>query len=94
MFTKPITSVAANIYRTFLSEKDLPVISEKWSRNSREIVIELQQYNVPVNINPENSAFLATSHTTGMDIQLVCQTLNIPDLNVLDLELFNPIKSL
>ena len=58
------------------------------------VVIKLQQDNSPDHIKPDDTAFFDTYHTTGLYIQLVFQSHNIPGLNVLDLIFFNSIQSL
>ena len=94
MVANLIILVTAEVYRNFLTGKFLPAISEKWPRNYREIVIKLQQDNVPAHIKPDNPTFLTTGGTAGLYIQLVWHTPKIPDLNVLDPVLFNSIQSL
>ena len=81
MVDNPITSLTEDFYRIFLTEKVLPDISEKFPRNYSDIVFKLKQENLPVHIKPYDPDFLNTSHTTGMDIQLFCQTSNSPVFN-------------
>ena len=94
MVTKLITSVTADVYHNFLTEKSLTVISENSLRNHRGVSIKLQQYKVPVHIKLNNLVICATSRTTGLEIHLVCQPPNRPTLNFIGLLLFNSVQYL
>ena len=68
--TKPILSVAKEVYRRCLIEKVLLAIHSKWPReNGTEIFI--QQDNAKPHINPIDSKFVETASMDGFDIHLV-----------------------
>ncbi|XP_027076008.1 uncharacterized protein [Coffea arabica] len=91
--TKPILSVAKEVYRKCLIEKVLLAICSKWPReNGTEIFI--QQDNAKPHINPIDSKFIEAASMDGFDIHLLFQPPNSPDMNVLDLGYFRAIQSL
>jgi hypothetical protein len=93
MVTVPI-NVTAEVYREFILNKVLPAIDEKWPECHRGMTINIQQDNARPHIAPNDPAFLAAVEGMNMNVRLVCQPPNSPDLNVLDLGYFNAIQSL
>ncbi|GAA0147696.1 hypothetical protein LIER_07333 [Lithospermum erythrorhizon] len=91
---KSITSVTREIVKDFLIQKVIPAIQQKWLRSRSEEVIFIQQDNARTHLNPNNEAFQVAATQSGLDIRLVCQPPNSPDMNILDLGVFNAIQSL
>lgn len=54
----------------------------------------IQQDNAKTHVAPNDPAFIEAVEATGLDIRLLQQPPNSPDLNVLDLGFFNSIQSL
>ncbi|XP_050920259.1 uncharacterized protein LOC127137895 [Lathyrus oleraceus] len=95
METKAITSVNRDVIRSFLIEKVLPAIKEKWPRDDLGTsTIFIQQDNARTHINYDDQEFIQEATRDGFDIRLMCQPANSPDLNVLDLGFFSAIQSL
>ncbi|XP_024627974.1 uncharacterized protein [Medicago truncatula] len=92
--TKPITSVTKEVSRTFLIEKVLPAIREKWPEDCVRDPIFIQQDNARTHIDHNDAEFCEAAKLGGFDIRLMCQPPNSPDLNVLDLGFFSAIQSL
>ncbi|WOG94536.1 hypothetical protein DCAR_0313832 [Daucus carota subsp. sativus] len=92
--TKPITSVGRDIARTFLITKVLPAILEKWPARDVNKPILIQQDNARTHINPDDEEFRLAVQRCGLNVQLICQPPNSPDLNVLDLGFFSAIQNL
>ena len=92
LITKALTSVTTDVYRKWLIEWLLPAIKEKFPPSNR--VIKIQQDNARPHIQPQDSMFLQAAQRLGLNVELVCQPPNSPDLNVLDLGYFNSIQSL
>mmetsp|Transcript_7429 Transcript_7429/g.9585 ORF Transcript_7429/g.9585 Transcript_7429/m.9585 type:complete len:159 (+) Transcript_7429:444-920(+) len=92
--TKPIPSVNAEVYRSFLIEKVLPAINHKWPLNDRLNPIKIQQDNAKPHIAPTDESFVNAAQALNLNVELICQPPNSPDLNVLDLGFFHSIQSL
>ena len=93
----PVTkalNVDTKVYRDLIINKVVPAIVEKWPQSQRKNTVKIQQDNAPVHIKPTDPAFVAAVENSNMDIQLVFQPPNSPDLNVLDLGFFNAIQTL
>ncbi|KAI5429490.1 hypothetical protein KIW84_034179 [Lathyrus oleraceus] len=91
---KPITSVNKQVIRSYLIEKVLPAINEKWLREEIRSPIYIQQDNARTHIDTKDDEFCRVASRDGFDIRLMCQPTNSPDLNVLDLGFCNAIQSL
>lgn len=94
LVTKAITSVGRDMSRSFLINKVLPAIQEKWPPGDANTLIYIQQDNARTHINPNDEEFRLAVARSGLNIQLTCQPPNSPDLNVLDLGFFNAIQTL
>ncbi|KAI5396852.1 hypothetical protein KIW84_062904 [Lathyrus oleraceus] len=94
MVTKAITTVNRDVVRSFLIDKVLPAIREKWPRDEFESTIFIQQDNARTHINHDDPLFREAATKDGFDIRLMCQPANSPDLNILDLGFFSAIQSL
>ncbi|KAL7142023.1 hypothetical protein ABFS83_08G094600 [Erythranthe nasuta] len=92
--TKPITSVNKDVVRSYLIEKVLPSIKEKWPREDVGRPIFIQQDNARTHINRNDEQFRRAASQDGFDIRLMSQPPNSPDLNILDLGFFCAIQSL
>ncbi|CAI8613497.1 unnamed protein product [Vicia faba] len=94
MVTKAITLVKRDVVRSFLIDKVLPAIREKWPRDDLKSTIFIQQDNTRTHINHNDPLFCEAATKDGFDIRLMCQPANSPDLNILDLGFFSAIQSL
>ena len=92
--TKPMTSVKRELIRSYLIEKVLPAIKEKWPREDIRNPIFIQQDNARTHIDHNDDDFCEATRQEGFDIHLMCQPVNFPDLNVLDHGFFSAIQSL
>ena len=91
--TKSI-KVDRKVMRDFLTEKVLPAIQAVWPQNDAGQTIYIQQDNAKPHILPNDPEFLVAVAKTGLDIRIIQQPANSPDLNVLDLGFFNSLQSL
>jgi hypothetical protein len=94
METKAITSVKRDVVRSFLIDKVLPAIRDKWPREDLGSTIYIQQDNARTHVNNNDPAFIEAASKDGFDIRLMCQPANSPDLNILDLGFFAAIQAL
>ncbi|KAL7154802.1 hypothetical protein ABFS83_03G027500 [Erythranthe nasuta] len=92
--TKPITSVNKDVIRSYLIERVLSSIKEKWPREDVGRPIFIQQDNARTHINRNDEQFRRAASQYGFDIRLMSQPPNSPDLNILDLGFFSAIQSL
>ncbi|XP_058765058.1 uncharacterized protein LOC131638515 [Vicia villosa] len=92
--TKAMTSITKDVMRTFLLQKVLPAIKEKWRREEIGHPILIQQDNASLHPNCEDGEFRLAASYDGLDIRLMCQPPNSPDLNVLDLGFYISIQAL
>ena len=81
-------------YRRMLINLVLPVIKTKWSFISTQAKIQIQQDNTRPHTEPTDYKFLQATFEFNLNVELVFQPPNSPDLNVLDLRYFNSIQSL
>ncbi|RLN33604.1 hypothetical protein C2845_PM03G27170 [Panicum miliaceum] len=86
--------VNKDVMRQYLIEKVIPAIEDKWPQEDRDKTIFIQQDNARTHVLPNDPAFLEAVARTGLDIRLMQQSANSPDMNVLDLGFFNSIQSL
>ena len=93
LVTKPL-NVTTEVYREFILDKVLPAIEEKWPRCHRGMAIKIQQDNARPHISGNDPAFLERVAAMELNVSLIQQPPNSPDLNVLDLGYFNAIQSL
>ena len=91
---KSMDSISFYQYRRILISFVLPAIKTKWSFNSTPQKIKFQQDNARPHIEPTNREFLQATFALILNIVLVFQPPNSPDLNLLDLGYFNSIQSL
>ncbi|GAA0146745.1 hypothetical protein LIER_36373 [Lithospermum erythrorhizon] len=91
---KPITSVTREIICECLIKEVIPTITNVWPRDNPDEVIYIQQDNAWTHVDPNDTSFLMATSSSGLNIQLICQPPNSPDLNILDLGFFSAIQSL
>ncbi|KAJ0091554.1 hypothetical protein Patl1_14601 [Pistacia atlantica] len=94
METKTINSINKEIYRSYIIEKLLPAIRDKWPRIDAGSPIFIQQDNAKPHIGLDDEYFQSNATKDGFDIRLISQPPNSPDMNVLDLGFFNAIQGL
>ncbi|KAL6504137.1 hypothetical protein OROGR_026060 [Orobanche gracilis] len=92
--TKAMTSITKDVYRRCLIDKVLPAIREKWPRSDGIQKIYIQQDNAKPHIDPMDDEFHHASTIGDFEMHLTFQPSNSPDMNVLDLGVFNSIQSL
>jgi len=80
--------------RSYLISKVLGAIVQRWPRELRGQTIYIQQDNAPSHVPVNDEEFRTAVAHTGLDIRLINQPSNSPDLNVLDLGFFNSLQSL
>ena len=80
--------------RSYLIGKVLDAIVRRWPREYAGKTIYIQQDNAPSHVPVDDAEFAAAVAQTGLDIRLVNQPANSPDLNVVDLGLFASLQSL
>lgn len=86
--------VTRNVMRDYLITKVLPSIKENWPEEYAGQTIFIQQDNARTHVSPTDPEFCAAVEETGLDIQLIHQPANSPDMNILDLGFFSSIQSL
>jgi hypothetical protein len=80
--------------RSYLITKVLKAIVERWPPELAGQTIYIQQDNAPSHVPVNDKEFAAAVAHTGLDIRLINQPANSPDLNVLDLGFFASLQSL
>ena len=77
------------VYRELLISKLLPVIVEKWPRMDRlSRKIWIQQDGAKSHINTDDVEFKETIQDQELNVGLYTQTVNSPDVDLLDLGFF------
>ena len=85
-------SITADPYCLTQMSHILPPIKTKWPGNLSDTTIKTQQDNVRSHFEPSNKEFLRITFEVGLKVDLGFQPPNSPDLNVLDLDVFNTIQ--
>lgn len=80
--------------RSYLIGKVLHAIVRRRPREHAGKTIWIQQDNAPSHVPVNDEEFAAALAQTRLDIRLINQATNSPDLNVLDLGFFNSLQSL
>jgi hypothetical protein len=80
--------------RSYLIGKVLNAIVRRWPQEHRGKTIYIQQDNAPSHVPVNDEEFRTAVAQTGLDIRLINQPANSPDLNVLDLGFFSSLQSL
>ena len=85
--------VARDTSISYFISKVLDAIVKKWPREDRGKTIWIQQDNAPSHVLANDPDFaLAVAHT-GLDICIMNQPPNSPDMNVLDLGFFASLQT-
>jgi hypothetical protein len=77
-----------------LIQKVLPAIQAVWPQELAGETIWIQQDNAPTHVPSDDPRFLNAVAQTGLDIRLMHQPANSPDMNILDLGLFSSLQSM
>ncbi|WVZ90174.1 LOW QUALITY PROTEIN: hypothetical protein U9M48_036501, partial [Paspalum notatum var. saurae] len=80
--------------RSFLISKVLPAIQAKWPQQGRHETIWIQQDNAPSHVRSDDEQFNIAVQQTGLDIRLINQPPNSPNMNCVDLGFFASLRSL
>ena len=80
--------------RSYLIGKVLKAIVQRWPRELRGQTIYIQQDNAPSLVPEDDEEFARAAAHTGLNIRLINQPTNSPNLNVLDLGFFASLQSL
>ena len=81
------------VMRRYMIEKVVPGIKEVWPADDTNPIL-IQQDNARTHILPGDAEFAEAVATTGLDIRIIQQPPNSPDLNALDLGYFRSLESL
>jgi hypothetical protein len=80
--------------RNYMCELVIPAIQDKWPDEDEGRTIFIQQDNAKPHLLPHDEGFRQAVAQTDLNIQLMQQPPNSPDLNVLDLCFFRSLQSL
>lgn len=80
--------------RSYMITKLIPAIQACWPREARHETIWIQQDNAPSYLPVDDAEFAAAVAPTSLDIRLLNQPANSPDMNCLDLGFFASLQSL
>jgi hypothetical protein len=86
-------NVTRNVYRKILINDVLPAIKKKFPCATTKKII-LQQDGAPCHILSNDAVFKKAAEKMGLDISILTQPANSPDLNILDLGFFRAIMAL
>ncbi|KAF0902059.1 hypothetical protein E2562_012841 [Oryza meyeriana var. granulata] len=89
LITKSVV-VNRDVMRDYLINKALPAIQANWQEKDAEKTIFIQQDNARTHVSPTDPEFCATMEESGLDIHLIHQPANSPDMNILDLDQRSP----
>lgn len=92
--TKPMALIRKDTCKSFLIEKVLPAILEKWPDVDMNSPIYIQQDNDRTHVDPSDEDFRSAVSRLGLNVHLTCQPPNSLDLNILDLGIFAAIQSM
>ncbi|KAE8789416.1 hypothetical protein D1007_36398 [Hordeum vulgare] len=87
---KPV-KVPRPVSREYLINKVIPEIQDKWPDDDEGATIFIQQDNAKPHVLPNDEAFREAVEETDLDIKLMQQPPNNPDLNCLDLCFHNSL---
>jgi hypothetical protein len=86
--------VTRDVMRDYLCQLVVPAIQDKWPDEDVGRTIYIQQDNAKPHVLPNDEGFRQAVAQTDLDIRLMQQPPNSPDLNVLDLCFFRSLQSL
>lgn len=87
-------TVTRDVMREFICKKVIPAIQDRWPDEDVGRTILIQQDNTKPHLLPTDDAFQRVVDETDLDIKLIQQPPNSPDMNVLDLCFFRSLQSL
>uniref|UniRef100_A0ACD6AN72 Uncharacterized protein n=1 Tax=Avena sativa TaxID=4498 RepID=A0ACD6AN72_AVESA len=90
---KPV-KVTRDVMREYICQKVIPAIQERWPDEDVGRTIYIQQDNAKPHLLPSDEVFRQVVAETDLDIELIQQPPNSPDMNVLDLCFFRSLQSL
>lgn len=85
--------VTQEVYKSFLIEKVIPAVFEKWP-GSRPFNVTLQQDNARSHVSVDNAEVAQAGRRNRSVVSLTAQPPNSPDFNILDLGFFRAIQAL
>ncbi|KAL2935755.1 Histone-lysine N-methyltransferase SETMAR [Bienertia sinuspersici] len=91
--TKAMQSISQEVMRQKFIQELLPEIKQKWPKNV-STTVWIQQDNAKPHIMGDDLEFVEACKEGGLDIRLINQPPQSPDLNVLDLGFFRAIQAL
>jgi hypothetical protein len=83
--------VTRDVMRDYLCQLVVPAIQDKWPDEDVGRTIYIQQDNAKPHVLPNDEGFRQAVAQTDLDIRLMQQPPNSPDLNVLDLCFFRSL---
>jgi hypothetical protein len=86
--------VTRDVMRDYMCNLVIPAIQDKWPDEDEGRTIFIQQDNAKPHLLPHDAGFREAVAQTDLDIRLMQQPPNSPDLNVLDLCFFRSLQSL
>jgi len=86
--------VGRGTMKSYMITKLLPAIKAKWPKEDANKTIWIQQDNAPSHVPPNDEQFAAAVRETGLDIRIMNQPPNSPDMNCLDLGFFASLQSM
>ncbi|ETL32426.1 hypothetical protein L916_14999 [Phytophthora nicotianae] len=89
---KNANTTRKKVYVKMLKEKVFPAIRQLWP-GRKSLCIKVQQDNAGPHVAEDNADILEAGIEHGWTIEMTCQPPRSPDMNVLDLGLFNAIQS-
>ncbi|ETO62050.1 hypothetical protein, variant [Phytophthora nicotianae P1976] len=92
--TRNIDTVDREVYREYLVTKVFPAIKAQWPRKDHHMLILVQQDNAKLHVEPWDPDVVKAGQEGGWSIRMLCQAPNSPDLNTLDLGVFNAMQTL
>jgi hypothetical protein len=84
-------TVMRDVMREYMLNKVIPAILDKWPDEDLGRTIWIQQDNAKPHLLPNDPDFLKAVKQTDLDIRLMQQPPNSPDMNVLDLCFFRSL---
>ena len=85
--------VTRDVMRYYMCEKLIPAIQERWPDEDEGRTIYIQQDNATPHILPDDPVFRQVVEQSDLNIKLLQQPPNSPDMNILDLCIFRSLQS-
>jgi hypothetical protein len=87
-------NIDRNNMRSYLIAKVLPAIKASWPASEAYKIIWIQQDNARTHVPHDDLEFAIAAAEIGLNIRLMNQPPNSPDINCLDLGFFASLQSL